>query len=205
MSRWLLGLIVLAVLALLVVWYGPYLLWRVEAPIQVGILHSETGPLAISEQSMRDAELMAIEEINRNGGLLGRKVEAVRADGRSDPKRLAQEGRRWIDTENVRPIFGGWTSLSRRSMKPVVDASNHHLFFPSNYEGMDVSSNIVCTGPIPNQQVIPAVNWCFEKLRARKYYLAGSHDIQSYSCNALIKDQLKAMGGQPVGEKYIGQ
>jgi urea transport system substrate-binding protein len=87
----------------------------------------------------------------------------------------------------------------------VVEASNHLLFFPSNYEGMDVSSNIVCTGPIPNQQVIPAVNWCFEKLRARKYYLAGSHDIQSYSCNALIKDQLKAMGGQPVGEKYIGQ
>ena len=78
-------------------------------------------------------------------------------------------------------IFGCWTSLCRRSVKAVVESSNHLLFFPSNYEGMDISPSIVCTGPIPNQQVIPAVNWCFETLKARKFFLAGSQDVQSYS------------------------
>ena len=130
---------------------------------------------------MIDAELMAIDEINQEGGLLGRKVEAVVADGRSDPKVFAQEARSLIETSKVGVIFGGWTSLSRRSVKAVVEASNHLLFFPSNYEGMDISSSIVCTGPIPNQQVIPAVNYCFESLKARRFFLAGSKDVQSYS------------------------
>src|SRR3954454_11387490 len=193
------ALIVLAVLG----WYGRYALWHVEAPIRVGLLHSRTGPLAISERSMIDAEKRAIEEINAAGGLLGRRIEAVEADGRSDPQAFAQEARRLIETEKVGVIFGCWTSLSRRSVKSVVESSNHLLFFASNYEGMDISPSIVCTGPIPNQQVIPAVNWCFETLKARKFFLAGSQDVQSYSSNALIKDQLKAMGAQPVGEKYV--
>jgi urea transport system substrate-binding protein len=195
----LLMLIVLAVLG----WFGRDLLWHVEAPIRVGILHSMTGPLKISELSMIDAERMAIQEINDSGGLLGRRVEAVVADGRSDPQVFAQEARRLIEVEKVAVIFGGWTSLSRRSVKAVVESSNHLLFFPSNYEGMDITPSIVCTGPIPNQQVIPAVNWCFETLKARKFFLAGSQDVWSYSSSALIKDQLRAMGAQPVGEKYV--
>lgn len=200
MTRWLLGLIILALLVPALFWVVPYVLWRSEGPIRVGILHSKTGPLAISEQSMIDAELMAIDEINKEGGRLGRKVEAVIADGRSDPKVFAQEARRLIDQEKVSAIFGCWTSLSRRSVKSVVEASNHLLFFPSNYEGMDVSSSVVCTGPIPNQQVIPAVNYCFESLKARRFFLAGSQDIQSYGTNALIKDQLKAMGCRQWGK-----
>ena len=137
-------------------------MWRTEAPIRVGILHSKTGPLAISEQSMIDAELMAIDEINQAGGLLGRQG---RGRGRRRPVRpqgLRPGGAVADRDEKVGVIFGCWTSLSRRSVKAVVEASNHLLFFPSNYEGMDISSSIVCTGPIPNQQVIPAVNWCFE-------------------------------------------
>jgi urea transport system substrate-binding protein len=195
----LLALIVLAVLG----WFGRDLLWHVEAPIRVGLLHSKTGPLAISERSMIDAEKLAIEEINESGGLLGRRVEAVEADGRSDPQVFAREARRLIEMEKVGAIFGCWTSLSRRSVKAVVESSNHLLFFPSNYEGMDITPSIVCTGPIPNQQVIPAVNWCFDTLKARKFFLAGSQDVWSYSSNALIKDQLKAMGAQAVGEKYV--
>jgi urea transport system substrate-binding protein len=152
---------------------------------------------------MIDAELMAISEINQAGGLLGRRVEAVIADGRSDPTVFSEQARRLIDQEKVKVIFGCWTALARRSVKAVVESSNHLLFFPSNYEGMDMPSNVVCTGPIPNQQVIPAVNWCFEVLKARKFYLAGSQDIQSYSSNALIKDQLKAIGAEAVGEKYV--
>jgi urea transport system substrate-binding protein len=202
MKYWVPALLVLIVLGVLG-WFGRELLWHVEAPIRVGILHSSTGPLAISERSMIDAEKLAIEEINASGGLLGRRVEVIEADGRSDPQVFAREARRLIELEKVGVIFGGWTSLSRRGVKAVVESSDHLLFFPSNYEGMDISPNIVCTGPIPNQQVIPAVNWCFETLKARKFFLAGSQDVLSYSSNALIKDQLRAMGAQPVGEKYV--
>jgi urea transport system substrate-binding protein len=203
MWRWVMGLLALAVLGTLGFWYGPRLLRRVETPIRVGILHSLSGPLEISERSMIDAEKMAIDEINSRGGLLGRRIEAVIADGRSDPKVFAQEARRLIETEKVSVIFGGWSSRSRRAMKPVVETSNHLLFFPSNYEGMDISPNIVCTGPIPNQQVMPAVNWCHETLKANKFFLAGTKGVQSYSTNEIIKLQLRAMGLENVGEKYL--
>ena len=158
MRRWALRLGTLIVLSL-GSWYGVNLLWRVEKPIRVGILHSKTGPLAISEKSMIDAELMALEEINREGGILGRKVEWVIADGRSDFKVFAQEARALIETEKVCVIFGCLTGLCRRSVKTVVEPANHLLVFPSNYEGMDMPSSVVCTGPLPNQQVIPAVHW----------------------------------------------
>jgi ABC-type branched-subunit amino acid transport system substrate-binding protein len=184
-------------------WYVWTQFWRVGAPIRVGILHSRTGPLAISEASMIQSELMALNEINNSGGLLGRKIEPIIADGQSDPKVFGAEARRLIEKEKVSVIFGCWTSLSRRTVKTVVEANQHLLFFPSNYEGMDVSSNVVCTGPIPNQQVIPAVNWCVETLRARKFFLAGCQDIQSYSSGALVKDQLNALRCQVVGEKYV--
>ncbi|MFO0890907.1 MAG: urea ABC transporter substrate-binding protein [Isosphaeraceae bacterium] len=202
MRRWLLALGALVVLGL-GSWSAWSLFWRIEAPIRVGILHSRTGPLAISEQAMADAELLAIEEINQAGGILGRRVEPVIADGRSDPKVFAQEARRLIEVEKVSVLFGCWTSLSRRAVKEVVESTGHLLFFPSNYEGMDIPSGVICTGPIPNQQVIPAVNWCYETLKARKFFLAGSKDIQAYSSNALVKDQLKAIGAQLVGEKYV--
>ncbi len=194
-----LGVVVAAIAG----WFAWTYYWRVEMPILVGIVHSRSGPLKISEESMIQAELLAIEEINKQGGLLGRQIKPVVADGRSDPKVFAQEAQRLIETDKVCVIFGGWSSPSRRSMKAVVEASDHLLFFPSNYEGMDISPNVVCTGPIPNQQVIPAVNWCYETLKARKFFLASSVDIQAYASNELIKDQLKALGAQLVGEKYI--
>ncbi|QEH31891.1 Aliphatic amidase expression-regulating protein [Aquisphaera giovannonii] len=204
MRRSLIGLVGLGVLAAAGWWGVPYLLWRAEAPIKVGLLHSRTGPLEISERSMIEAELLAIEDINAEGGIAGRRVLAVVADGRSDPSVFAQEARRLIEADRVSVIVGCWSGLSRRKVRDVVQASGHLLIFPSNYEGMDTAPGVVCTGPIPNQQVIPAVNWCSEKLRARKFFLAGSQDVQSYSSNALIKDQLKAIGAEGVGEKYVG-
>lgn len=200
--RWLLALCLLA-LAGWGGWTAWNRYWRIEVPIRVGILHSRTGPLKISEESMIEAELLAIEEINQAGGILGRQIEPVIADGRSDPKVFAQEARRLIETEKVGVLIGCWSSLSRRAVKEVVESTRHLLFFPSNYEGMDIPSGVICTGPIPNQQVIPAVNWCHETLKARKFFLAGSKDIQSYSSNALIKDQLKAIGAELAGEKYV--
>jgi urea transport system substrate-binding protein len=203
MRRWILGSIIVGTLIVLALFIGPQLLLRVEVPIKVGILHSKSGPLAISERSMIDAELMAIDEINSGGGLLGRRVEAVEADGRSDPRVFAQEAHRLIESEKVSVIFGCWSTMCRRSVEAVVESSNHLLVFPSNYEGMEISSSVVCTGPIPNQQIIPAVNWCFRTLKARRFFLAGSQDIQSYASNRLIRDQLKAMGAQATGEKYV--
>ena len=122
---------------------------------------------------MKDAEILALEQINEEGGLRGRKVEWVIADGRSDPAVFAQEARRLIETEKVCVIFGCWNSPCRKRVSEVVERAGHLLVFSSNYEGMDSTSNVVCTGPIPNQQVIPGVNWCFETLKARRFFLAG--------------------------------
>jgi len=135
---------------------------------------------------MIDAELMALEEINREGGILGRKVECVIADGRSDFKVFAQEARALIETEKVCVIFGCLTGLCRRSVKTVVEPANHLLVFPSSYEGMDLPSSVVCTGPVPNQQVIPAVYWCLETLKARKFFsgrLLGGHLVDRVQRN----------------------
>jgi urea transport system substrate-binding protein len=203
MWRWVLRVGTLIVLGLGLA-YVVTVLWHTEKPIRVGILHSRTGPLAISEKAMIDAEVMALEEINREGGIRGRKVEWVIADGRSDFKVFAQQARALIENEKVCVIFGCMTGLCRRSVKTVVEPANHLLVFPSNYEGMDLPASIVCTGPVPNQQVIPAVHWCLESLKTRKFFLAGcSEDTWSIVSNAIIKDQLKAMGAACVGEKYI--
>ncbi len=202
MKRWMLALG--AVTALGGSWYVWRAYWRVEAPIRVGILHSKTGPLAISELSMIDAELMAIDEINQEGGLLGRNVEGVVADGRSDPKVFAQEARRLIDQEKVTVIFGCWASATRKSVKPIVEQADHLLVYPTAYEGLEQSPMIVYTGAAPNQQVIPAVNWCREALKAQRFYLVGSDYIWPHCVNAIVKDQLKALGAEVVGEYYIG-
>jgi urea transport system substrate-binding protein len=204
MRRGLLGLVgVLAlVLAVLAVWFGPSLLRRAEPPIRVGILHSLTGPLEMSERSMMDAEVLALEEIKKSGGLLGRDVEWVVRDGASDPRTFAREARRLIDQDHVHVIFGGMTSACREAVDQVVERSDHLFIFPSNYEGLDFSLNVVCTGPLPNQQVIPAVNWCFDTLKARKFFLAGSADVMSYAIHMIVRDQLRAIGGSVVGEAF---
>ena len=202
MKRWLLAFG--TVTALGGSWYGLWAYRRVEAPIRVGILHSKTGPLAISEQSMIDAELMAIDEINQEGGLLGRKVEGVVADGRSDPKVFAQEAQRLIDQDKVSMIVGCWASATRKSVKPIVEQADHLLLYPNAYEGLEQSPRIFYTGAAPNQQVIPAVNWCRETLKARRFYLVGTDYIWPHCVNAIVKDQLKALGVEVAGEFYIG-
>lgn len=174
-----------------------------RAPIRVGLLHSLTGPLAISEASMVDAEQMAVEEINAAGGLLGRKIEVVKADGRSDPATFAREASRLIEQEKVDVIFGCWTSTCRKAVKPVVERADHLLVYPVAYEGLERSPNIVYTGAAPNQQVIPTVKWVFDHLHGKKFFLVGSDTIWPHSVFTVIKDQLKALGAEPVGEVYI--
>jgi len=126
-------------------------------PIVVGILHSQTGPMAVSERSMIDAEVLALEQINREGGLFGRPVRWVIADGGSDWPTFAREAERLIKQQQAVVIFGCWTSACRKGVLPVVEAADHLLVYPMAYEGLEQSPNIVYTGAAPNQQITPAV------------------------------------------------
>ena len=152
---------------------------------------------------MRDAAVLALEEINERGGLLGRQIEWVSADGRSDWPTFAREAQRLVEHEKVSVIFGCWTSASRKSVKPVVEQNHHLLIYPMAYEGLEQSPNIIYTGAAPNQQVIPAVTWCYEALKKRKFFLVGSDYVWPHCVNEIIKDQLKALGAELAGEGYI--
>ncbi|WP_240778694.1 urea ABC transporter substrate-binding protein [Shewanella sp. SNU WT4] len=170
--------------------------------IKVGVLHSLTGTMAISEKSVVDATLMAIDEINASGGLLGRQIEAVVVDGASDWPAFAREAEALITQKKVAVIFGGWTSASRKEMKHVVEKHDHLLFYPVQYEGLEQSTNIIYTGATPNQQIMPAVKWSVEN-HGKRVFLAGSDYVFPRSANKIIKKQLIALGAEVVGEYYI--
>jgi urea transport system substrate-binding protein len=169
--------------------------------IKVGVLHSLSGTMAISEVSVRDAEIMAIEEINAAGGVLGKKIEAIQEDGASDWPTFAEKARKLISEDKVATVFGGWTSSSRKAMKPVFEELNGLLWYPVQYEGLEASPNIFYTGATTNQQIVPAVDWLLEN-RGKKFYLLGSDYVFPRTANLIIKEQLKAKGGEMVGEEY---
>lgn len=169
--------------------------------VEVGILHSLSGTMAISEVSLRDAELMAIEEINASGGLLGKKIKPIVEDGASDWPTFAEKAKKLLQKDKVATIFGGWTSASRKSMLPVVEQNNGLLWYPVQYEGMEQSPNIFYTGATTNQQIVPSVSWLLEN-RGKNFFLIGSDYVFPRTANKIIKAQLKAEGGKLVGEEY---
>ncbi|WP_138418285.1 urea ABC transporter substrate-binding protein [Aquibacillus sediminis] len=169
--------------------------------IPVGILHSLSGTMAISETSVRDAELLAIEEINENGGVLGKELEPVVEDGASDWPTFAEKASKLLEQDEVATIFGGWTSASRKAMLPVVEENNGLLWYPVQYEGMEDSPNIFYTGAAPNQQIVPAVDWLLEN-RGTDFFLLGSDYVFPRTANAAIKAQLEDGEGNLVGEEY---
>jgi urea transport system substrate-binding protein len=171
-------------------------------PIKVGVLHSLSGTM-ISETASVEGTLLAIEEINQQGGVLGRPIEPVVVDGKSDWPTFAREAERLITREQVCTLFGCWTSASRKSVKPVVEKHDHLLIYPMQYEGLEQSPNIVYTGAAPNQQVTPAVQWAFQHLGKRRFFLVGSDYIWPRASHAIIQDQLKVLGAEVVGEEYI--
>ncbi len=173
-----------------------------QPPIRVGVLHSLTGTMAISEKPVMEATLLAIEQINAQGGLLGRRVEAVVADGRSDERVFAREAERLIAEEHVVAIFGCWTSASRKAVKPVVEKHRNLLFYPVQYEGLEDSPNVVYLGATANQQIIPAVSWAIRHFGSR-LYLLGSDYVFPRVANWLIRKQAKALGVEVVGERYL--
>ena len=203
--RWMLriGMLLVACVIITLAWLGFDRLLNDRSPIIVGILHSQTGPMAVSELSMIEAEVLALEEINAEGGLLGRPVKWIIADGASDPPTFAKQADRLISKDDACVIFGCWTSASRKGVLPVVEAAGHLLVYPMAYEGLEQSPNIVYTGAAPNQQITPAVQWCHEKLGARRFFLVGSDYVWPHCVNAIIGDQLAALGAEKVAEAYI--
>lgn len=201
-----------AVLALAV---GGYLVFRgrfsgeaapplpVGPPIRVGVLHSTTGTMALSERPVIDATLLAIDEINQAGGLLGSPVEAVVEDGQSDPAIFAAKARKLITQDQVAAVFGCWTSASRKAVRPVMENQNHLLLYPVQYEGLEQSPNIFYLGAAPNQQIIPAVKWCCTFLKKKRLFLVGSDYVFPRAANAIIRDQAASLGAEIVGEEYV--
>ena len=173
-----------------------------ENPIKVGILHSLSGTMAISETPVVDATLLAIDEINSKGGVLGKKIVPVIVDGRSDWPTFALEAEKLIVEEEVSVVFGGWTSASRKTMKPVFEEHNHLLFYPVQYEGLEQSPNIIYTGAAPNQQVIPAIDWALENL-GNNFFLVGSDYVFPRSANEIMKGKIAESNGKIVGEEYV--
>ncbi|NEO33719.1 MAG: urea ABC transporter substrate-binding protein [Symploca sp. SIO3C6] len=170
--------------------------------IKVGILHSLSGTMAISETTVVDAEKLAIKEINEKGGILGKKIVAVVEDGASDWDTFAEKAAKLIDQDQVVTIFGCWTSASRKAVKDVFESKNHMLWYPVQYEGQECSKNIFYTGAAPNQQIEPAVDWLL-KNKGKQFFLVGSDYVFPRTANTIIKEQLKALDGETVGEDYL--
>ncbi|TAG06719.1 MAG: ABC transporter substrate-binding protein [Cytophagia bacterium] len=170
--------------------------------IKVGILHSLSGTMAISEKDVKDATLLAIEEINKNGGILGKKLEPIVVDGKSNWEHFAKMADSLIDKAKVKVVFGCWTSASRKTVKPVFEKYNHLLFYPVQYEGVEKSKNIVYTGTAPNQQIIPAVKWFFDNV-GTKVFIVGSDYVYPRTASQVIQDQIKILGGKVVGDEYV--
>ena len=173
-----------------------------EKVVKIGLLHSTTGSMAFSEQSVLNAELMAIEELNNSGGVLGHKIEAIQENGESDYNVFAAKARKLIEEDKVVSIFGCWTSDSRKAVKNVVEEDYNLLWYPVQYEGMEASPNIMYMGACPNQQVVPAVEYCVKNF-GKRVYLLGSDYIFPQIANKIIKAQLKDLDALCVGEKYV--
>lgn len=172
-----------------------------EDTVKVGILYSATGSMAISEGAVKDAEVLAIDEINEAGGILGKQIEYIEEDGASEPSTFATKAEKLIDQDKVKTVFGCWTSASRKAVKPVFEEYGNLLWYPVQYEGMESSSNIIYTGAAPNQQIVPAIDYLIDQ-GYKKFFLLGSDYVFPRTANMIINAQCKAKGVEVVGEEY---
>jgi urea transport system substrate-binding protein len=169
--------------------------------VKVGLLHSLTGPMAISEISVRDAEVLAIEEINKSGGVLGKQIVYTEEDGASVPSTFATKAEKLVGQEKVVTVFGCWTSSSRKAVKSVFEDYDSLLWYPVQYEGMEQSPNIIYTGAAPNQQIVPAIEYLIEQ-GYKKYFLLGSDYVFPRTANMIIRAQVRSAGLEVAGEEY---
>jgi urea transport system substrate-binding protein len=162
--------------------------------IKVGVLHSLSGTMAISETTLKDTMLMLIEEQNKKGGLLGKQLEAVVVDPASNWPLFAEKTRELLTKDKVAAIFGCWTSVSRKSVLPVIEELNGILFYPVQYEGEESSRNVFYTGAAPNQQAIPAVDYLMKDMKVKRWVLAGTDYVYPRTTNKILEAYLLAKG-----------
>ncbi len=165
-----------------------------EDTIKVGVLHSLSGTMAISETTLKDTMLMLIDEQNKKGGLLGKKLEAVVVDPASNWPLFAEKARELLTKDKVAAVFGCWTSVSRKSVLPVFEELNGLLFYPVQYEGEESSKNVFYTGAAPNQQAIPAVDYLMNDLKVKRWVLAGTDYVYPRTTNKILEAYLKSKG-----------
>ena len=180
----------LSLLALAMVSAGAF---AADDTIKVGVLHSLSGTMAISETTLKDTMLMLIEEQNKKGGVLGKKLEPVVVDPASNWPLFAEKARELIQKDKVAAIFGCWTSVSRKSVLPVVEELNSILFYPVQYEGEESSKNVFYTGAAPNQQAIPAVDYLMAN-GVKRWALLGTDYVYPRTTNKILEAYLKAKG-----------
>ena len=173
---------------------GSAVLAECATPIKVGVLHSLSGSMAISETTLKDAMLMLIDQQNAKGGLLGCELEAVVVDPASDWPLFAEKARELLTVNKVDVIFGNWTSVSRKSVLPVIEELNGLLFYPVQYEGEESSKNVFYTGAAPNQQAIPATDYFLEELGVEKFALLGTDYVYPRTTNNILESYLKGKG-----------
>jgi len=162
--------------------------------IKVGVLHSLSGTMAISETTLKDTVLMMIDEQNKKGGLLGKKLEAVVVDPASNWPLFAEKARELLQKNKVDVVFGCWTSVSRKSVLPVFEELNGLLFYPVQYEGEESSKNVFYTGAAPNQQAIPAVDYLMKDIKVKRWVLAGTDYVYPRTTNKILEAYLKSKG-----------
>ena len=167
---------------------------QAECPIKVGVLHSLSGTMAISETTLKDTMLMLVDQQKKAGGLLGCELEAVVVDPASDWPLFAEKARELLTVHEVDVIFGNWTSVSRKSVLPVIEELNGLLFYPVQYEGEESSKNVFYTGAAPNQQAIPAVDYFLEELGVEKFALLGTDYVYPRTTNNILEQYLKDNG-----------
>ncbi|HEY1189229.1 MAG TPA: transporter substrate-binding protein [Gemmata sp.] len=175
-------------------------------PIAVGVLHSQSGTMAVSENPVIDATLLAIEEVNARGGVNGRPLKAVVVDGKSDPDEFARQAEVLLRDEKCSVVFGCWTSASRKAVRPVFERRSGLLFYPVQYEGLEESPRIVYLGPAPNQQLIPAVDFVIDTLNKKRIALVGSDYIFPRTAHQIIRDRVaerNAAGVEIVAEAFV--
>src|SRR5881394_40739 len=167
---------------------------KAQDTIKVGVLHSLSGTMAISETTLKDTILMLIEEQNKKGGLLGRKLEAVVVDPTSDWPKWTEKAAQLLEKDKVAVVFGCWTSVSRKSVLPVFEKDNGLLFYPVQYEGEESSRNVIYTGAAPNQQAIPAVDYLMKEVGVKRWVLEGTDYVYPRTTNKILEAYLKAKG-----------
>src|ERR1041385_5169074 len=173
---------------------GSVLTAQTGGTIKVGILHSLSGTMAISETTLKDTILMMIDDQNKKGGLLGKKLEAVVVDPASNWPLFAEKAQQLLEKDKVAVVFGCWTSVSRKSVLPVFEKDNGLLFYPVQYEGEESSKNVIYTGAAPNQQAIPAVDYLMKEVGVKRWVLEGTDYVYPRTTNKILEAYLLAKG-----------